>query len=541
MKKNHFTSAAIIFQSNWAFILAFLVAIISAWISIYFASQPLLENHGFRQTQTALTAYWIIQDGWKMAYETPVGGYPWSIPFEFPIYQSIVAFVSVLFHFQLDATGRLVSFCFLLACAWPAWSIVRRLKLNNDVAWIFCALLWSSPLYLFWGRTFMIETTAVFFTFVAISYSVHLLESSPPWISTFIFAVFATLGMLQKVTTAAPVLLVIALVIFADHLKTSGFKIPSLRKTICTVIALVVPFIVILLWTNFADHIKLQNTLGAHFTSKVLSKWNYGSLAQRIELFSVIGKIVFKNSAGVMGILIIAIALYKVSQRIRTIICMSLVLFVLPILIFSNLHIVHDYYFVSSTFFFIGALAISIGVLPSTLNGKYYYTPIIAILVVCCNLLFFHLSYGEKIHKTFVVSQTRELAVGDVIQRYTSIESGIVVFGADWSGEIAYYSKRKTCTFPANLVEFESIWKSPASYLGNLKLGAVVFIIDNNKITPATIFDREDIKSDSCLFRIDAECYIWLPGVKSISSPDNIPPGSDFYSRCIRNNFILKK
>jgi hypothetical protein len=55
----------------------------SAIIAFTYANQAPLDWYAFRQTQTALTAYWFMQEGFKLAYETPVGGRPWSIPFEF--------------------------------------------------------------------------------------------------------------------------------------------------------------------------------------------------------------------------------------------------------------------------------------------------------------------------------------------------------------------------------------------------------------------------------------------------------------------------
>jgi hypothetical protein len=54
-------------------------------LSLLYSTQPPLENHSFRQTQTALTAWWFVRDGFSFAYLTPVGGPPWSIPFEFPL------------------------------------------------------------------------------------------------------------------------------------------------------------------------------------------------------------------------------------------------------------------------------------------------------------------------------------------------------------------------------------------------------------------------------------------------------------------------
>ena len=57
-------------------IFTIIIAIFAAWVAVYFADQPILEAHSFRQTQTALTAYWINREGWQLAYQTPVAGYP---------------------------------------------------------------------------------------------------------------------------------------------------------------------------------------------------------------------------------------------------------------------------------------------------------------------------------------------------------------------------------------------------------------------------------------------------------------------------------
>lgn len=55
---------------------------------------PVLDGFGFRQAQTGVTAYWLAQGGPWFAYETPVIGSPWSVPFEFPLYQMMVALLA---------------------------------------------------------------------------------------------------------------------------------------------------------------------------------------------------------------------------------------------------------------------------------------------------------------------------------------------------------------------------------------------------------------------------------------------------------------
>src|SRR6516164_8745732 len=55
--------------------------------------RPLLEYHDFRQTQTALTAYWYVRDGIDLLRPPlPVfGANHAAIPMEFPAYQALVA------------------------------------------------------------------------------------------------------------------------------------------------------------------------------------------------------------------------------------------------------------------------------------------------------------------------------------------------------------------------------------------------------------------------------------------------------------------
>ena len=84
--------------------LALMFALAVLWIGV---SQPLLDQYFARQTQTALTSYWLIRGGPIFAYETPVAGFPWSVPLEFPVYQIVVALLSSA-GVPLDPAGRIV-------------------------------------------------------------------------------------------------------------------------------------------------------------------------------------------------------------------------------------------------------------------------------------------------------------------------------------------------------------------------------------------------------------------------------------------------
>jgi hypothetical protein len=612
--------------SYWAVALAIFVGIFASWIAIHYAGQPLLESYGFRQTQTALTSFWMIKEGWQLAYQTPVAGYPWAIPFEFPFFQSLVALISWWSSYPLDPTGRLLSFSFLIACAWPAFTIMRRLALPPKTAWIFCALLWSSPLYLFWGRTFMIETAALFFTLMAIPYAIDLNVSRPAWRSASLFAFWGTMGMLQKATTTGPAIVAVALILLTLHINTTGLRLPSARQLICVGVAISLPIIAAAWWTHYTDLVKEQNVLGSALTSKALTQWNFGTIDQRLDARGL--KIIFwnrviaGNAAGLFGIYLVGSALFSGDRRARNIVLAGIILFALPILIFTNLHRIHSYYQVSAAVFLISAVAIAltlwsprlaeqssmapailallalcnlldletsrvlffdpaIDILKNNepgawgifllLGGSVIFgghrvrkiilvgsislvflilvvtnifhayisypafsvvflicalaaatmlclparilrpsiVPIVTLLLVFANLYHFSTNYADKLWTTESTLQQPILNLGKTVRENTPEDSGIVIFGADWSSEIAYYAQRKSFTVPNWFKQYGEAWNVPASFLGEKKLGAIVFCMDN-QISLEKIMEQPDVKRQPQLLQV-GKCYLWLP------------------------------
>jgi len=204
------------------------------YLAAKYAEQLPLDFYSFRQSQTALSTYWLIKNGFSFAYETPVGGPPWSIPFEFPLYQYLVALISETTGWSMIATGRMLSFAFLALCAFPVRSIMRDLKISSPAYLVFIALLFSSPFYLYWGRTFMIETAALFFTVASLKYFVDIVQSRNAYSNQLLFVLCITLGILQKATTGLPVLAVMCVIYLFSSLKTSppvrAFVIGICRK-----------------------------------------------------------------------------------------------------------------------------------------------------------------------------------------------------------------------------------------------------------------------------------------------------------------------
>src|SRR5258708_806650 len=81
----------------------------SAYLMASRCNASLIDRRSFRQTQTAISVRAMLDGGPWLAYETPVLGQPWSIPFEFPTYQWLVALTELATHLPIDQAGRVVS------------------------------------------------------------------------------------------------------------------------------------------------------------------------------------------------------------------------------------------------------------------------------------------------------------------------------------------------------------------------------------------------------------------------------------------------
>lgn len=507
-------------SSKWAPVLAALAFVISSCIVIPTSGQPLVEINDFRQTQTALTSFWMVQERWQLAYQTPVGGSPWSVPFEFPIYQSIVAAVATHTGLPIDRVGRLVSFAFLIGCAWPALRAARSLNVSREAAWVFCALLWTSPYYVLWSRTFSIETTALFFTLAAIPFGLDMRQPEPPIGATLLFAAFGTLAGLQKITTAAPVFAVLGVLFLVDNLRRARTLGVSARGAGRWAIALGVPAIISVAWIVFTDVVKTQNLLGTALTSKALTAWNLGELHQRFDLGAL--RIVFwdrllaSNVSCIAGLVVVASALVFASGAVRIIIIVLLVLFAVPVLIFTNLHVVHEYYQAATTAFLIAALAVA----TVHVGRRFAATvrPALASLLCVSNVVQFEMTYRPIVNRSaeaFTNDPNTHLDVADVLRRHTADGSAIVVFGADWNSTIPYYAQRKAFmvpTWPGRpewATTYDRVWRDPSAFVGGLPLSALVYCDGWLRPNLVDIMERPEVRRGDPLYKIGA-CRIWF-------------------------------
>jgi len=438
-----------------------------------------LDKFAFRQTQTALTTYWFREEGFKLAYETPVAGFPASIPFEFPIYQLMVAFIAKILNIDLNIVGRLVNALFFIACLIPIKRITKLLNLSEEVFYIFCILAYSTPIYLYWGRAFMIENAALFFTIMAVSYFLESYNNKKINKNTYLYIVFITLAILQKATTALPVMVLMMFTYFISIYYPNEKIIQALKSLDFKIIFyyFILPILIGYSWVAYTDHIKMKNLLGQQLTSSALSNWNWGLFSQRISgsLYTdtFLLQMVQKNIAGILGIAILTIGFILSDSKKNRLIIFSLVsLSILFLVLFPNLYIIHEYYQNANLIYLIYALAICLGVILRNKIGSTCVL-IITLLISCNNYIIFYKDYLPIIATVFN-SSNRDYEIAKNLKNEIAKDDFFMAFGNDWSSTFAYLSERKSFTAPAWIPGYQKIKANPSNYSSEHVLGGVV-------------------------------------------------------------------
>jgi len=431
-------------------ILLSLVLFIHVLFSIKGIDHTLLDRHSFRQTQTAISTYYIVQEGYDIAYQTPVLGKPWSIPMEFPTYQWIVAFFTKLTGLNLDIVGRVVSLLFFYLSIYILYKTIRIFKeTENSIVLILFVV--CSPIYIFWSRTFMIESLSLnlsltysYFFITTIKYNSNK--------RMFLTSLIGILAGVTKLTTFGIFLLGIGFYfLYFWYLETDKFSREKIfLYLLYTIFFFMIPIVFTAIWVQYADFLKNQNPLAIDLlTSKAVISWNFGSLQQKLSLLTyqtifhfylpvVIGEWLAKF--WYITILILGI-LFFYNRKNFFISLLLLFLFFSGPFIFTNLYLVHDYYYYANGIF----LLLFIGSLLSNFIEieKYHFNKIIYFIILPF-LLYNQLKTYYKIYYPLQLTNNIEvLSLKQVIVERTPQSSIVLIYGHDWSSEIPYYIQRK--------------------------------------------------------------------------------------------------
>lgn len=417
--------------------------------SVWFASsgwdRPLLDRHEFRQIQTAISAHWIKEAGYRFDYETPLFGPPWSFPLEFPIYQFVVGQVSAWLGSGLEPTGRAVNLFFLLAALPAVYALSGLFGFGHPGRLLVTAAVLATPVHLFYARTFLIESSALCLSLWFVL-AVARGAQHPASVWPAVAAVCGTLAGLAKITT------------FLIHLPPAGLlawwltrnEARILRRGSRLVFSLGLPAAIALgtaaAWIRHADEVKHANPFTGFLTSTELAKWNWGTLEQRfsaefwIEFWRNLSAFILAEIA-LVPLLVGAVV---ATPTLRRVALAGVACFLVGPLLFSNLFHRHDYYyFANATLLLFGA-----GILLGALWGDDRLPRSVRAALLAAffgaQSLILHRGYADYLRRP----PTPPPGIAALIRAVTPPEGVIVVYGWDWNGLIPYYAERRAVMIP---------------------------------------------------------------------------------------------
>lgn len=437
-------------------ILFFWICFAAALIHSFWAlsvgwANGILDEHMFRQAQTGLSALFLAKGGPFFSYETPILGAPWSIPFELPIYQWLVAKFHLATGMQLEQSGRAISRLFFLLSLWPLYDILRSLKVGMAGRVSALALYSLSPLYLFWSRTFLIESTALFFALAFFSGALRCLDKP----SCSLLAFTGLMGMFAgsiKITTAFTFFLLTGFVyLYRFFLEAKKNELNWKAWALRLISAFVLPGIASIAWVKYSDAVREMNPLADFIASKNLGNWTLGTLEQRLDgdTWYMFFRKTFHDSVGHRTTLILSFLLLPFLKRShRLLAAAAFASFFIAPMVFTNLHIVHNYYWYANGIFLVAYLAVIIDGLsyagrPSVRSIGLVFFAVAAILAV------------RQYHKFFYYTQlTENAAFQDLRAPLASLlkeEEVVLVLGADWFPVVPWGIRQRAMMIRANI------------------------------------------------------------------------------------------
>ncbi len=457
-----------------------------------------LVGHEFRQTHTAIIAYYIDrEDRFSLRYTTPLFGKPWSVPMEFPLYEWSVVLLSRAAHLPHFAAARTVS----LACFYLTLPAVFLLLGSAGLAparrLLVLSLILLCPVYIFYSRAFLIESMAVMFSAWFLAAFVRMLpERRFHWL--LVCAVAGTGAGLVKSTTFLVWLLPAAVcgmwrlarnLRARDRWRLAG---PTLGWGLG---AALLPIGMTIWWIKFTDALKVHHPSAHIFASRELTEGSFGLYSLAARFSPVVWRELMADwRLAIMPPWLIAgfvVGGAILLRRQRRSILAAAGLFLSAQILFPEAYAAQDYYFYACTIFLLIALGyVLLGVLesplPRWLRAALVLGPLIALPA----------GYATGYFREQRIHGHGGWGLTDAIRALTPVNSVIVVAGADWAPMIPYYSERRALMIRAGLQYDQAYLARAFRDLDGEDVGALVMVGDERR-------DRAHIARAAGYFHLD--------------------------------------
>lgn len=409
-------------------------------------SHGILDVHAWRQTHTAISAYEMaFRHGPFWTYRTPIFGPPWQWPLELPLFQWLAAVVCTTLPLDLDRAGRLISVAFYVLAFVPGWFALELLDIAPRHRPIVLALIWASPLYIFWSRTFMIESTA---TCLAVAHlalvdrATRDAGAARRWPLGAAAAVGALAGMVKVTAFAAFITAGAALIVYRAR---RGRWRPAMTVTILA-FAVAVPVAATGAWLAFADHLKAGSELASEVNWAGERDQRFGTMAERFTArawYAAPANVVLGRtrhtvvaSGGLFALALLA-TLRRPRRFAACAVCVAL--YFLPIAIFMRLFNVHVYYSYENGLF----LAVAAGCGIVTLLEGAAPLRVAGVALFAAMLTAMATNYLAGYYVDQESGSLAPITVSRLTRTLTAPEEVMLIYGLDYSPAVPYEAERR--------------------------------------------------------------------------------------------------
>jgi hypothetical protein len=415
----------------------------------------LSDSFGFRQTQTALSGWALLEGGPWLAYETPVLGPPWSVPMEFPLYQWLVALTVEATGLPLETAGRVVSRAFFYAALPMLWLLLAELRVGPAHRLVFLSLWLANPYFAFWSRTFLVETAAVFFGLAFLAFVARFGargRRSDQWAAVIAGGLCAVV----KSTTFPGYLGVAGLLLaaaWARRRRSSGAPTSgSARALVSQAVVLALPVAAGVAWSLYADSIKSRNPLAGPLGSgQVSSQWLFRPGADGWpEAGRRVRATVAEIAGGPLVLAAAALAAF-VTRRRRTAVAVGLLAFAAVYVVFLRFHVVHLYYSCANGPFLIAVVGFGALALLETPGRASRLGWAFLALALGLGIRTYHAEFERVQRRNAYAGPNATVRLARIVAERTGPRDVIVGFGLDWSPEVPFYARRRSLMWPGHV------------------------------------------------------------------------------------------
>lgn len=404
-----------------------------------------LIGHEFRQAQTAIIAHYIDQqNNFSVHYETPLFGKPWEVPLEFPLYEWGVVLLSRITHWPHFESARTISLSSVYLSLPAIFLLLGQAGLSRYRRLLALALFLATPVYLFYGRTFLMDTTAMMFSAWFLAAFVQTMRTRKIGWLVLCSVAGAAGGLIKSLTFFVwllPAMLYGTWCVWSDLRRKSGWA--AIGRTIAWGFgAVLAPAAAVIWWVRFTDAIKEHHSSAYIFTSKGLTRGNFGMYDLSARLSKETWRALLEcwsvaiAQPWLIGVVVLAGIAFLSGHRWRVLGAFSL--FIAAQMMFPFAYAYQDYYFTACAVFGICALGFVLdGVFGSRLP-RWCRWPLVLVPFAAFYTAYAGFYYHEQAIKSFGGTGLT-IALRDFLPE----KSVLIVSGSDWSAVIPYNSRHR--------------------------------------------------------------------------------------------------